>query len=649
MVPIESILSSLTILATAIASLRAASRLESRFANDGAIGLMDGPPILGPFDSPRIGNETIEDILRNVSPLCDHSEGFRRAVVLGLLSAGSSGKGDEVLSSAFADMDSQTDVDEESAIAAAIDAGLIVPTRGGSIKAKRRQQEKREEEAPKNNPLVELTTWFLRELSAPFSAIPAWHGIVCSFLQEQKTRKSKWTISNVWRRWRGTYFDTSNCDFDAIVSGVARIPCVGIDGISRNTTITSKNVRVKAYAPKTFRDLRNRCFRVTEREYARSILNMNNGAAATISYGYDANENNILDDGIISEWDAQDKSPIPQILQHIIGRNSNKVQILPYISFQSNSKGAARAGTFFFFTSDGAFMIKTVKKEEAKAFLDMLPEYHRFMSDQKNGRNSLLTRIFGMYSVQFLEDDDHPNWNGGLYSCNKHENKQSDYTERVFLVMNSVFPAKASLFVTERFDLKGSTVGRECSIQEQKAKGANAVLKDLNLKREVDAEQNKQHYACGINVGKKKKNAIMAQLKNDVNLLNQCGVLDYSLLVGVADMELMASLEANTNKKQFVPNIIHRILHWMDSPLPYHGASMPKIDGGHLSCLLGTRRGKHVIYYMGIIDFLQPWTMKKMIERDLKGMAGYDINGISCVAPSDYAARFLKFMDRHLT
>ena len=33
----------------------------------------------------------------------------------------------------------------------------------------------------------------------------------------------------------------------------------------------------------------------------------------------------------------------------------------PFVSFQSNSKGAARAGGVFFFTSDGAYMIKTIK------------------------------------------------------------------------------------------------------------------------------------------------------------------------------------------------------------------------------------------------------------------------------------------------
>lgn len=33
----------------------------------------------------------------------------------------------------------------------------------------------------------------------------------------------------------------------------------------------------------------------------------------------------------------------------------------PFVSFQSNSKGAARVGGVFFFTRDGAYMVKTIK------------------------------------------------------------------------------------------------------------------------------------------------------------------------------------------------------------------------------------------------------------------------------------------------
>ena len=644
-IPIESILSGLSILLTTIASLRAASRLDARFANGGALGLMDGPPILGPFDilSKPIGNATIEDVLSEISPLWEQSEGFRRAVVLGMLFDSDE---HEILSQIFegvARQDDKTSNEEELAIAAAMEAGLLVPTGGGSVKSKRQEKEV----TSNGNPIAELTTWFIREISAPFSAIPAWHGMLCSFLRQQKKiRQSKWTATNVWKRWRGTFYDSSECDFDALITGVAKIPCLQLVA-KNNVTIAAKSVQVKAYAPNTFRDLRNRCFRVSEREYAQSVLNMMGGAVARNN---DADEPYLLC-GTDDALSTQELTTIPQILQQIIGRKSKRMQTLPYISFQSNSKGAARAGTFFFFTADGAYMIKTVKKEEAKAFLEMLPEYHKFMSDRSNGRNSLLTRFFGMYSVQFIEEeDDNANqWNGGLYSHEDEETKRTDCEERVFLVMNSVFPAKASAFVTERFDLKGSTVGRECSLEEQTSKGANAVLKDLNLKREVDAERARQQQACGIHIGKQKKNALMTQLKKDVDLLNRCGVLDYSLLVGSADIEKMSCWSKSKPNAKFIPKSIRTLLHWLDAPMPYHGASLPKVDGGHLSCLLGTRRGKQVTYYMGIIDFLQPWTVKKRLERDLKSLAGYDTKAISCVAPSDYAARFLKFMEAHIT
>jgi len=266
-----------------------------------------------------------------------------------------------------------------------------------------------------------------------------------------------------------------------------------------------------------------------------------------------------------------------------------------------------------------------------------------------------------MYSVQFLSDDketkstaDNDRWDGGLYSpSNQHKQATTELAddERVYLVMHSVFPPAASAFITERFDLKGSTVGRKCSLEERQSKGTNAVLKDLDLMKEVEEElheasnsgntqkkkrRNKSSHH-GVCIGKRRKNALMAQLERDVDLLNRCNVLDYSLLVGVADMELSQG-KRSTN-----------LFNWMNFPMPYFGAGMTTVDGGALSALPGTRRGKHVMYFLGVIDFLQPWTVKKRLERDLKGLAGYDKTAISCVAPADYARRFLSFCNTHVT
>jgi len=229
--------------------------------------------------------------------------------------------------------------------------------------------------------------------------------------------------------------------------------------------------------------------------------------------------------------------------------------------------------------------------------------------------------------------------------------------ERVYLVMHSVFPATASSFITERFDLKGSTVGRECSAEERRTKGANAILKDLDLQREVhefkeacEGRSGRKVPRCGICVGTRWKTTLLAQLERDVDLLRRCNVLDYSLLVGVADMKPSnKSVKSKTSNKHGVQKCLANFFHWLDFPLPHYGAATTLVDGGALSCLYGCRRGKRVTYYLGVIDFLQPWTVKKRLERDLKGLVGFDKAGISCAAPAYYAARFLDFVDSNIS
>ena len=65
--------------------------------------------------------------------------------------------------------------------------------------------------------------------------------------------------------------------------------------------------------------------------------------------------------------------------------------------------------------------------------------------------------------------------------------------------------------------------------------------------------------------------------------------------------------------------------------------------------LRGRREGVDAVYYLGVIDFLQPWTARKVLERDLKGALGYDRAAISCVDPQAYAERFLSFIDAHFS
>jgi hypothetical protein len=83
-------------------------------------------------------------------------------------------------------------------------------------------------------------------------------------------------VANIWKRWTGTFYDSSKCNFDALISGVVPISCLDAQ---KNVT-SSRLVRVKAYAPSTFRDLRKKSFRVQESDYAKSIFNVMDGGVA---------------------------------------------------------------------------------------------------------------------------------------------------------------------------------------------------------------------------------------------------------------------------------------------------------------------------------------------------------------------------------
>ena len=48
-----------------------------------------------------------------------------------------------------------------------------------------------------------------------------------------------------------------------------------------------------------------------------------------------------------------------------------------YLMLSENSTG--KSGSFFFHTSDGKYMIKTIKEDEFKVLLNQLPGYHDYL------------------------------------------------------------------------------------------------------------------------------------------------------------------------------------------------------------------------------------------------------------------------------
>ncbi len=60
-------------------------------------------------------------------------------------------------------------------------------------------------------------------------------------------------------------------------------------------------------------------------------------------------------------------------------------------------EGAGASGSFFFFSQDRKFIIKTMTQKELYRFLRMLPYYEIHLSETKK---SLLARIYGVYTIK---------------------------------------------------------------------------------------------------------------------------------------------------------------------------------------------------------------------------------------------------------
>lgn len=60
-------------------------------------------------------------------------------------------------------------------------------------------------------------------------------------------------------------------------------------------------------------------------------------------------------------------------------------------------EGAGRSGSFFFFTHDNKFIIKTLSTGELKLYLNLLDDFGRHY---RNNKFSLLSKIFGVYTIE---------------------------------------------------------------------------------------------------------------------------------------------------------------------------------------------------------------------------------------------------------
>lgn len=202
-----------------------------------------------------------------------------------------------------------------------------------------------------------------------------------------------------------------------------------------------------------------------------------------------------------AKYDFKFKDYAPWVFRHL--RAKFKIDPADYLMsltskyILSELGSPGKSGSFFYFSRDYKYIIKTIHHAEHRLLRKILKEYYTHIEDNPN---TLLSQFYGLHRVKI------------------------PYGKKIhFVIMNNLFPPHRDIHQT--FDLKGSTVGRDFK-EEDLEKNPRATMKDLNwLRRNYHLE-----------FGPEKKNAFLEQMEKDVHLLQKMKIMDYSMLVGIHDL-----------------------------------------------------------------------------------------------------------------
>ena len=254
--------------------------------------------------------------------------------------------------------------------------------------------------------------------------------------------------------------------------------------------------------------------------------------------------------------------------------------------------GEGKSGMVFFRSSDGRFIMKTLKESEKNFFYHkgVLEAYYRYMESHPN---TLLCSFYGLFKIRF-------------------NRKKNDWI--VVIVMENAFNTPLTLHT--KFDLKGSTKNRFVDAKEQAA--GCSVLKDLNFQSKIYLDQPDAHQ-------------FVQQAEEDASFLASYNMMDYSLLLGVHAPDLMESDEEEEDHTSKLQRLTNGRDRWRRHQGGIEGRSQ-------------VPNQQNEVYFVSIIDFLQLYDTSKRLENAIKGKFMGKEREVSAVSGAKYAERFTTYV-----
>ena len=269
-------------------------------------------------------------------------------------------------------------------------------------------------------------------------------------------------------------------------------------------------------------------------------------------------------------------------IQRSLNPRSNRDQIF------KTGEAAGASGSFFFFSHDRRFIVKTMTDEELALLQKILPALYKHL---KAHPDSLLSRIYGVYTVEM-----------------------QDYNRVNLILMGNTLRFDNRNDVTRIYDLKGSTFSRQVKGRTTHT----STLKDLNFLAN-------QHFVNEVKLSNADVAKVNDAIRADTNFLARLHIMDYSILLGIeskvqVNTESYEQTVANAGRKASIKSTTEL------ARFKRHRFSSPDS--------LQT-------YHVSIIDFLQLWNQGKRLERFAK-MNCLRVKGdhLSAMEPVCYKKRF---------
>jgi hypothetical protein len=200
--------------------------------------------------------------------------------------------------------------------------------------------------------------------------------------------------------------------------------------------------------------------------------------------------------------------------------------------FKSNQKSrlglsqndGGQSGSFFFFSEDSQYIIKTVTKRERQVLIKNLNKLvHHFKEFRFS--TCYLAKVVGIFEIKL----------------------QGFSPVGVLVMQNAVSKFQVGNKINLVFDIKGSRYKRQVldkNSSKKKVKTANMVLKDLDFVNYV-----RNHDSDLINLKADDRLDLIKQLDADTSFLEVQGLMDYSLLLAIEEINQNQSDKSRNPKE----------------------------------------------------------------------------------------------------